>query len=106
GSWRGGGKAHPWLRGAQARPAAGLESQLRSSGASPWRHSSFTGPTVLVRRPNSSALREIPFDSRRATPHNPLVSRQEVFGAAVDATFRNEMSNLSPPLIFPPPSAL
>jgi hypothetical protein len=31
---------------------------------------------------------------------------QEVYGAAVDATFLKEMSNLSPPIIYPPPSAL
>jgi hypothetical protein len=33
-------------------------------------------------------------------------ANEQVFGAAVDETFLTEMSNLSPPIIYPPPSAL
>ena len=47
------------------------------------------------------------------TPPQPIIgscARESkknltVYGAAVDETFLTEMSNLSPPIIYPPPSA-
>ena len=63
----------------------------------------------------AEGIAEILFDYRSRGKHNAFVPERsaggakadsEVYGAAVDETFLTEMSNLSPPIIYPPPSAL